>query len=53
MCEHTMLHKFPIQAEFFMYAYEMLEKPENITSDKLRQAYYVACASELVSLLYT
>ncbi|CAH2042184.1 unnamed protein product, partial [Iphiclides podalirius] len=50
MSEHLMLSKFPLQAEFFFLAYELLEKPENITSDKLRQAYYVACASELNDL---
>ncbi|CAH2042180.1 unnamed protein product, partial [Iphiclides podalirius] len=52
MNEHFMLSKFPIQAEFFFFSYELLENPENITSDKLRQAYLVACASELVQIYF-
>ncbi|CAG5048712.1 unnamed protein product [Parnassius apollo] len=45
--EHFVFSKFPLQGEFLIHAYELLEKPENITKAKLNQAYILACASEM------
>ncbi|CAG5048710.1 unnamed protein product [Parnassius apollo] len=45
--EHFILSKFPIQGEFLIHAYELLEKPENITKEKLNQAYILACSTEV------
>lgn len=37
-----------MEGELIVYAYELLEKPENINDEKLHQVYSIACFSEMV-----
>ncbi|XP_068620623.1 uncharacterized protein [Battus philenor] len=48
MLEYFTLCKLPIQGEFLVYAYELLEEPGKLTDEKIHQAYVVACATEAI-----
>ncbi|CAG4983346.1 unnamed protein product [Parnassius apollo] len=50
--EYHPLNKIPVQGEFLLYIYELMEKPENINEKMLHQAYSVACLIETIQAYF-
>ncbi|XP_013137571.1 PREDICTED: farnesyl pyrophosphate synthase 1-like isoform X2 [Papilio polytes] len=48
MTEYYTTERLPLQGHMTLIAYEMLEKPENVTDNSMYQAEIIACAMELL-----